>query len=509
MTVTARFPLGVYSAQSANAFDRAEWPPSPVRLVGALLAAAHERPGNDVDADRSLIRLLCEAGAPKIVAPRAAALDRANGVSAVAQVQGSTRWGPVNEVKDGARHQARVWKVGTAIGDRPVHFVWPELTLTLDQRKGLESLASDVTFLGTTRSPVLLSVGESEPNDDSLAWLPRSQTASAEERQVATTEIRIPDEATIERFDTRHSGRHSAKARPQSAGFVPGFRIGREVPYVCNADLALSQGALDPRWWGDAIVLPIDGTISQTVPKVAASYLLARATRRALMGAYEAPGEGEDAPPILHGRGDAPHCAFVPLSDVWHRQSAGHIKGVAIVLPHEARVADLAEQRRRLERALLALFADGNERRYVAIPGAGRVYLRRPDAMTARQFTLRQETYGHPDCVWTTITPLVHARWRRGGPEATLEQVTEDCAHVGLPPPSQVELSRASRLPGAAARQVAAGRVPEAWRGPLNGPTGHLTITFARPIKGPVILGRARHFGLGLCAPEHVVERLR
>jgi CRISPR-associated protein Csb2 len=32
-------------------------------------------------------------------------------------------------------------------------------------------------------------------------------------------------------------------------------------------------------------------------------------------------------------------------------------------------------------------------------------------------------------------------------------------------------------------------------------------LTFERPVVGPILLGRARHFGLGLCLPEATPPR--
>jgi len=49
--------------------------------------------------------------------------------------------------------------------------------------------------------------------------------------------------------------------------------------------------------------------------------------------------------------------------------------------------------------------------------------------------------------------------------------------------------------------------IPTEWIGPLQGPRSHVRITFDRPVVGPVILGKASHFGVGLCLPNPILDR--
>src|ERR1700689_4678812 len=96
LRIWIRFPLGVYNALSAN--DGAEWPPSPLRLVGALLAAAHARHGADTTTDRTLIQRICEAPAPLVVAPDSVAVGEPIEEGEVVRLRGVTRWAPRNSV---------------------------------------------------------------------------------------------------------------------------------------------------------------------------------------------------------------------------------------------------------------------------------------------------------------------------------------------------------------------------------------------------------------------------
>lgn len=505
MKITVWFPLGVYHAQSQTRFDEPEWPPHPVRLIGALTAAAHspgraDTDGERLDHDLALLRKLCDAPPPAIAAPDAVPISDVPTDGEAVMVTGATRWAPRNYFTTG-REQARVQKVGVAVGDRRVEFDWPTLALDPTEVERLSSLADDVSFLGTTRSPVLATVSTDSNGDQGPVWKPvQTHTAGG----APTVAVRVPDPTTLDAFNRRHEARRSSKASVEAATtVVPGIRIGREVAYVHSSSEADLTSAIDPRWWGDMIVLAIDKDRSEVVPSSGASYLFARAVRTALLSAYDAAGKAGEAPAILRARGTEAHCAVVALADVWHERAGGQIKGVAILLPSSERADDVALQRVQVERGLASLVGDagGVPQRYVGIPEAGRIWLKLPNPSEAALKTLLKRTYRATAASWLSVTPVVHARWRKGARETLMDQVALDCSHAGLPRPAQVEALRGAAFPGAASRSVPIERVPELWRKSLGGPASHLRITFSSPVAGPMLLGRARHFGLGLFVP--------
>jgi CRISPR-associated protein Csb2 len=424
----------------------------------------------------------------------------------VAALQGASRWAPRNyfDPKKG-REQAAVEKVGVAIGDQPVHFLWPDLTLDPDELQLLTGLASDLTYLGTSRSLAVATI-HTDPPGTGPGWYP----VHSENRSAGTVGVRVPDSSTIQAFDDRHLLFRSSGLKVQSSTLVPMPPLGYVASYAYGAartpDAAM-QGAgdvpVDPKWWDEMIVVPIDGERSETIPKSAASYLLARAVRVALLGAYESEGRPGDAPPILRSRGADPHCAIVPLANVWHPHSDGRILGIAVILPSEARVPDLPSQRQQVEVGLARLLRDteAGPQRFIRIPSAGKVWLKPPSATQRWPATLDRARYLKPASSWVTATPVVHSRWPKPKHGGLLAQVARDCRHVGLPAPSEVEALPAAGLPGAAFRPIAGKRVPRQWRDLLTGQINHLRIRFDEPITGPVLLGKARHFGLGLFVP--------
>lgn len=511
LSVVLRFPLGVYHAQAQDDFARPEWPPHPVRLVAALLAAAHTR-GASVEAARAVLARLSAADPPVILAPRArdevpaSESDAPTDEPLVASLRGASRWAPRNHElselkKDGVhprdlgRKRAEVHKVGVAIGDQPVAFAWPDLELAPDELAVLEELAEDVAFLGTARSPVLATVLASadEAGIDGDAWRPVSEVSG---HAIA---VRVPDGTTLDQLDRWHDRRSRPTTKggaPSKAPLVVAPRLGAMAAYRHDRDPEPAV-PFDPQTWGELLVLQLVGDV---IPMAQTTFAVARAARKALLDTYATAGTEGEAPPVLRGRDDEPHAAFVPLSFIADAAAGGQhadgtMKGLGVLLPHAARVADVEAQREQVVAGLVRLL--GVE---VRVPGVGNVVFAAPDPRR-RIATLHDGRYRQVSERWTTVVPLVHSRYRTSKrPEALLAQVTAECRDVGLPAPREVELRRGPRLRGAPGRLHTAA-LPPSWVGPLKGPHAHLDLWFGRPVVGPVLLGRARHFGVGLCLP--------
>ncbi len=528
--IEIRFPLGVYHALSAESFGRAEWPPSPVRLVGALLAAAHESEVVNTEQARATLQRLCEATPPEIVAPYSASSsdDPADRGTTVAEIRGASRWAPRNHQagelkKKGisprniSRERTEVYKGGMAIGDQAVEIRWPNLELTPDEFGVLLQLAEEVTFLGTSRSPAILSVWDTGPSQDhSPVWRPAAGEA------FSTTEVRVPIPSLLASFDARHEARRSTgKKLVDNANHVPNTAMGSTIPYMpVERYLRLvSARPFDPEHWGDMIILELDGSNSELRPKAAASYLIARSFREALLSTYDPVGSPGEAPLVLRGHEAQPHVAIVPLPFVGSieaksRASAdgvsktrvikadGLIRGFAVIFPHESRLPDVAQQRLQVETGLRKFVLEG--RKPIEIPGAGSLYLKLTAPNKAPLETLREPRYRQPSHVWQTVTPVVHARRRTStGPRGLERQIAVDCAHADLPAPVQIDVLENAPFGGSPERLLPDRAIPERWRASQQGPRSHLRLVFDRPIAGPVILGRARHFGLGLFLPHN------
>lgn len=548
LRVEIRFPLGVYYALSSASFGRPEWPPSPVRLVGALLAAAHETPSADTNASRTVLQTICTADAPTVFAPEMVDVgdqtpndDSHPGIDPVIGFRGPSRWAPRNhsdsEVKASglstrnlARDRAEVHKGGVAIGDQAIEIRWNDLELSPADLGVLRALTDEVTFLGTSRSPALVSVSTQAPAvEREDAWDPADAGSRGD------TGIRIPDAGLLRAFDRRHEARKSTPKRPVApAEQVPSTPMGRTTPYRRRARwLAQIAGTpIDPRLWGDMIVVELDPTKSQMRPKASAAFLIARAFRQALLGNFDAVGTPGEAPPVLHGRDDQPHAAFVPLpfvgtittkgkradgeEDVRRVAADGGLRGIAVILPHEDLVPDVAEQRLRVEAGLLRMLDDPTFAVPMPtdLPSAVQdrrnrlLAIRLPNPNRPLLQTLREERYRAASRVWDSVVPIVHARRRTStGPRGVYRQVAADCVFAGLPEPASVEILTEAPFGGAPSYLLPDRMIPTEWIGPLQGPRSHVRITFDRPVVGPLLLGKARHFGVGLCLPNHALDQ--
>lgn len=525
LQLVVRFPLGIYHAQSVSDFREAEWPPHPVRVIAALVAAAHARPHGDLQAAQVVIDRLSASPPPRIVAPRAAGLDQADGVQRLARLRGASRWAPRNHElaeltggkgispRDLGRGRAEVHKVGVAVGELPVVFEWRDLDLDSDARSVLGELVDEVTVLGTARSPVVLELAEdAEPAEADTGWSPGRQSGRG------ATSVRVPTARTPDELDAWHARRAAPLRRdgsPPPAPYVPPAALGETRTYRHDLDVLEDPvEPLDPRWWGDLIVLALDPENSEALPRSSSTFAFARAARKALLNTFGEEGGPDEAPPVLRGRGGNPHAAFVPLSFVREAvpgprgpdtvgRGEGRTLGLAVLLPHAARVKDVSLQRAEVERGLRALLLDPDDRGLgaVHVPAVGTVRLRLIPGARRMPEALREARYRGPSRHWSTVTPLVHSRYQaRRGAEGLREQVAADCRDVGLPEPAWVRLRRVARFRGAP-QFIGHRGLPDSWTGPLRGPQAHLDLGFEREVVGPLLLGRARHFGLGLCLP--------
>ncbi|HVY76889.1 MAG TPA: type I-U CRISPR-associated protein Csb2 [Solirubrobacterales bacterium] len=521
--IQLRFPLGVYHALTdrARSGPAPEWAPSPVRLVGALLAAAHEVPSDDLERDRAVLQRLCEAGPPIVHAPLPVAVgeqpqhdltESGNGEAApahVAVLRGASRWAPRNpslaEMKGASprrvgRSRTEVDKGGVATGDRPVAFAWPDLTLDEDELGRLRRMASDVAWVGTSRSPAIVTAGDrvdlGEHSASTPVWTPLPW-----DTVLAHAQLRTPSVDQIARFDRSFEARKARKDRVEPSGLLRPTVSRGLWPYAVGHPGAST--ARDPQHWGRMAFVALDRKASEMTPRAPSAYLIARAFRAALMDAFDERGEGNDAPPLLHGHGDVPHMAICPLPNVGNQSADGTIKGFALVFPHADRLPSVAGESQAIEGALVSFFPESEHRQRIEVPGAGSISIR-PVSAHDRLLALSPTRYTHPSRTWATVTPVIHSRWAKGRDvEALAAQVAADCAHVDLPEPEQIEFLRAPAIIAGAQRLVPdAKALREEWRASIQGPRSHLQLVFGEEIAGPLLLGRARHFGVGLMLPQ-------
>jgi CRISPR-associated protein Csb2 len=199
-------------------------------------------------------------------------------------------------------------------------------------------------------------------------------------------------------------------------------------------------------------------------------------------------GGSEPLTALLHGHNGDTHCAVAGLPFVGSPHADGHTMGFAVVLPRGASLDD----RRLVLRACAELAEHG-----LHLPGLGHWSLE-PSEPDTIDWTLRPETWTRPSRAWQSATPILLDRFpKKNGPRVE-EIVSASCRRVGLPDPVKIEHGPYAKLEGVppvpAFRLHRAGEEKPRW-------AVHVRLAFAVPVRGPVLLGAGRYFGLGLLRP--------
>lgn len=551
LAIEVELLTGRYAATAHNDRGRAEWPPHPARFFSALVAALHDHEKVD-QAERAALLWLEQQNAPSLRVdpePRvgrrqvqdvyvpvndvtlgeSAGLSHAAWADAFAKQKGKARdkltraaaslrekmrEDPDSEVcrkaiKESHKAQRELVKDGfsdvelqTAVALMPERrtrqvrtfpvivpetstfaFVWRDAD-AMKHRDALDRLCARVTRLGHSSSLVRCSIVDREisstlvPNDD------------------GDITLRVIGVGQLERLDRVFAHRRGdgnenyvLPARPQRYSLC-----GAAVP-------AYAESIFFADW-------VIFERVGGSRPVSSRTTDLARALRGALL---EQQGD-KDLPATLSGHAEnspteQPHVAFVPLPFVGHAHADGAIMGCAIVLPRRLPPTD--------REALLRLIAKWEEARSdkrgnLTLAGGTLppFIVRRVDVPAKR--SLSPEVWCNASTRFVTATPIAldknpgNLRSNHDGAarRATLEaqqSIGEACLRIVGVRPISVEVSLAPLLAGA---QHVRHFLP--WPGrPGRTPRVrvHADIRFEKRVRGPLLLGAGRYFGLGLCLP--------
>jgi CRISPR-associated protein Csb2 len=183
------------------------------------------------------------------------------------------------------------------------------------------------------------------------------------------------------------------------------------------------------------------------------------------------------------------HAAFVTLPFVSDTQenADGHVMGVAVILPRDIPT----EERRRVARALSHVD-------HLRLPGVGRLELDRvlPDQPAPRN--LQPETWCRPARRWASVTPVLLDRFPKRNGRGIENIIAKGCEYVGIPRPIEIGVSHYSSLHGVEPSFRFITRRADTDKAQLY---THVVLTFEREVRGPILLGAGRYFGLGLLRP--------
>jgi len=204
-----------------------------------------------------------------------------------------------------------------------------------------------------------------------------------------------------------------------------------------------------------------------------------------------------------------PHVAFLPLPYVCSQYSDGRIMGLAVSIPSS--MDDVSR------RATLRAIGNwehevGGNPLILTFGGGGVLQIQRRTG-PIDLITIRPEIWRQPSHRWASATPIAlpthpgplskgSAAARAKAWDRAEQAVAASCRHVGLPEPTQIELSLDPFIRGA---RPAADFPPFRQRGRDGKPVArrlvHAALVFDQQVEGPLVLGTGRFLGLGLMRP--------
>jgi CRISPR-associated protein Csb2 len=482
LTLEVELLTGVYRAALPDG-SGAEWPPHPERVFSAF-AQAWGDSGCDHQ-ERAALNWLERQGAPWIEADRA---------EDVAEREAPTVFVPPNDshgdqitvLPERRRRQARLFRAAVP-ATRIVRYVWSETQPSVQDRAALEALAHRVASLGHSSSLVRFGFVEMEFETHERFWRPSV---------VGDQSLRVPHEGRLESL-TRW---YKTNERP---------RTGATARYAMPGKAAKLEPA-NSNFGGEAEWFVFEDT-GGFRPDLLAFAHVAKRVRDSLMSLGSQP-----VPEILSGHvkeGTAttrPHVGVVPLANVGWGHATGDLLGFAVVLPREC---DVTERKAVLE--ALAKFAhmELGEGAYAEIHFGDAGVWRLEHVPSPVRASLKPARWCKTACVWASVSPILLDRFPNHGDvieEGSL--ISAACRNIGLPDPIEIEIHKHSAVRGApSAYAYHHNRGTPDWGFPHNAkfanrPRRHVVLRFAQDVRGPVILGAGRFYGVGLCLPLNLED---
>ncbi len=242
---------------------------------------------------------------------------------------------------------------------------------------------------------------------------------------------------------------------------------------------------------------------------------LAHAMRAAIFHYVENPIPEEISGHLPDGRPTTvPHVAFLPLPYVGFEHADGRLLGLAVSIPETINSSVCQAVYRAIGNWEKAI---GHGALKLTLGAQGVIHLYRQQGASAL-ISLRPSAWSRTSHRWVSATPIAlpkHPGQLRRGSAATRAKawasaessISLACDHVGLPKPIDVKVSQDPLITGARP----AGRFPvfsQNGRGshPVRRQLLHASVTFERPVTGPLMLGTGRFMGLGLMRPSPMLE---
>ncbi|MGE0876374.1 MAG: type I-U CRISPR-associated protein Csb2 [Burkholderiales bacterium] len=488
------FPAGRYHATPWERHvneGAVVWPPEPWRVLRALIATWHHKVKPAGRHDESTLAGLIDAlsrALPEYALPAAS--------------HGHTRH-YMPQLKPG--DTSLVFDAFAAVGrEEPLRMAWQQTQLSEPQLALVDDLLEAMGYLGRAESWVEARRFEGAFQANCRPGNEAVNQATGELSEIVTLLAPLPcTEYGVlrQRFLTDERARRKlGTTLPESlldalSVTTPDLRkLGwNQPPASRKVNYLRPMDALKPQRRTHKAAVPTVTTVSylligKPLPRVEDSLRIGELLRRAVMSEAKSRLGEDSIPPILSGHGlerdgRHRHAFFLP----WDGNGDGRIDRLVLHVPN-----GLGLQERRIAEGLRRLWShDGSEWRLV-VEGIGGAEIGRSLLEAAM--------------VWESVTPYLHP-WHAKKRFGVEDQIGRECRERGLPEPVQFERLDCIRV----GKQVRRPNRFHRYRGKrgLDQPDHHGSfwrLTFAKPVSGPLALGFACHFGLGLFAPRFVSQ---
>jgi len=491
LALSFTFPAGRYHA---TPWDRhvnegaVAWPPEPWRILRSLIAAWHHKVKHESRHSESTLGGLIESLARELPEYGLPAASHSHTRHYMPQfAAGDTKL---------------IFDAFTAVKrDDPLTVVWPNLELPDDQRALLDELLSVMGYLGRAESWV-----EAKRIDGAPATNCKPDTHSLD------TETGALQGEIVTLYAPLPSGEYQSLRRGFLDDKKAARKLGTTLPDNLQDALSVDTVALRKQGWNQppaakkvSYLRPIDALrpryavpqiktpdatcinfilTGKPLPRIEDALRIGELLRAAIMAQARQVFGKDHIPPIFSGH-DLPagnrhrHAFYLP----WDSNGDGDIDRLLLHAPDgmNAELLQVAEQ-------VQKLWSHGSEWKLV-VENIGR-------AGIAHAIT-RLGT------VWESVTPYLHP-WHIKKHLSIEDQLRRECRERGLPEPDVLESFDEVNVSKGRKRRPIHFRRFRSRRG-LAQPDrlgSFWRLTFPEPITGPLALGFACHFGLGLFKPR-------
>ncbi len=466
--------------------NQAEWPPHPDRVFLAFVAAWGQS-GKDSEESNAL-RWLEAQNPPDILFPDTNLRDSfTNFVPTSSNSENLPKYLkniPIYEMENSIARKERAFPAVILPNDQCcIHLVWNNTSIPEKTYGSLQNIANRISWLGHPASLVRVVL----KSNTNYAW--ENKYVCDDDGMIS---MRCPYKGRFDNVSQEYESHSSTGGRfvwrPNAA---PTCQYHEFVP----EDIPNNMG-------GDWIILScVKGDIN---PPLESFPIIAKKLRNAIMSHIDDP-----IHEVISGHGrnkgvlQKPHMAIIPMANVgWKEYSDGRLVGIALVLPSRSSYG--TDERIQLKRSVFRFLNSDHDKS--DRDDVGTLYLSEHAVIKLKKsnedkMSLQSQRYTTKSSVWDTVTPIVLDKHPKKNKSAETI-ISDSCENVGLPRPERVKISRYSQVAGAPAAFVS--KSNRGWKSPKAGMLDnkficHAVLEFKYKIRGPLLLGSGRYYGLGLC----------